>query len=317
MDEMTPQYPILVVDDDIVSRTVMEKYLHKAGFEVACAGNGREALMHLDQSEYRIVLTDWMMPEIDGPELCRRIRKKKTDSYIFIILITARGSKNDIVSGLESGADDYLTKPIHPAELIARINTCIRILELEKSLKNANEEIRLLSITDPLTGCFNRGYLNERLPPELGRAQRYNHPLAVLIADIDHFKHVNDTYGHQIGDRVLKCCAACIRNQLRQDVDWVVRYGGEEFLIILPETGWEGLRSVAERVRQAIEKLAIEAGDITIQITASFGGTAINPSQQHLLHITADQLINQADTQLYRSKKEGRNRTNVIETKPL
>jgi two-component system, cell cycle response regulator len=302
-----------VVDDDIVSRTVVEKHLAGAGFDVASAANGSEALALFDTAFYPIVLTDWMMPGIDGPHLCRLIREKKTDGYVFIILITARDAKTDIVSGLESGADDYLTKPIHPAELVARINTGIRILKLEHSLKSANEEIRQLSISDPLTGCYNRSYLNERFPQELRRSQRYSHVLSVVLADIDHFKKVNDTYGHQAGDEVLKAFADCIDQQIRKKVDWVVRYGGEEFLIVLPETACEGGHSMAERLRIAVGELAIQVGGEEIRITASFGGVSAKLSSQDDSAMDMDKLINKADEQLYRSKGEGRNRVNIIE----
>jgi len=309
---------ILVVDDDIVTRSVIEKYLHKAGFEVTCAGNGREALSLLKQNPFRIVVTDWMMPEIDGPQLCQLIRKQKIDHYIFIILVTSRDSKNDIVSGLEAGADDYLTKPIHPAELIARINTGIRILELEQSLKEANKEIRLLSITDALTGTFNRSYLNERFDQELHRAQRYGNDLSILIADIDFFKKVNDTHGHQNGDEVLKQFAKCLSGQLRKEIDWVVRYGGEEFLIVLPETDCKGVGLVAERLRQSVEKLSIKliAQEKEIHITASFGGTGVQFGNKSGSRVTLDQLIYQADEQLYLSKNEGRNQVNIVEFIP-
>lgn len=310
---MDNNFPILVVDDDIVSRTVVEKYLHKAGFEVLSAGNGKEALALFDQRFCPIVLTDWMMPEINGPQLCRMIRERKTDGYVFIILITARDSKTDIVSGLESGADDYLTKPIHPAELVARINTGIRILKLEQSLKSANEEIRLLSITDPLTGCFNRTYLGERFPQELSRSQRYSHALSVVITDIDHFKKVNDTYGHQAGDLVLKNFAKCVMDQIREKVDWAVRYGGEEFLIVLPETGCAGVQSMAERLRSAVSRLSIQYEEQEIKVTASFGGACVLFSQKSHKGITMEQLINQADEKLYLSKREGRDRVNVVE----
>ena len=308
---MEASYPILVVDDDIVSRKLVERYLTKAGFEVCTAGNGREALPILDQCGARIVLTDWMMPEIDGPELCRLIRKKATDSYIFIILITARGDKTDIVSGLGAGADDYLTKPIHAEELVARIKTGVRILKLEQSLRDANEEIRLLSITDPLTGCYNRGYLNERFPLEFRRSKRYRHPLSILMTDIDHFKHINDNYGHQTGDLVLKRFAECIRGQVRHDIDWVVRYGGEEFLIILPETGSQGLSSVAERIRKSIEELSIETDANLIRITASFGGAHLAFNDSDATSATMERMVNIADIQLYHSKNEGRNRVNI------
>ena len=310
---MNSDFPILVVDDDAVSRTLIKKHLNKAGFGVAVAANGSEALELFDNHFYPIVLTDWMMPEIDGPHLCRLIREKKTDGYVFIILVTARDSKTDIVSGLESGADDYLTKPIHPDELVARINTGIRILKLEQSLKNANEEIRQLSISDPLTGCYNRSYLNERFSQELRRAKRYSHPLSVVLADIDHFKHVNDTFGHQAGDEVLTVFAARINRQIRKKVDWVVRYGGEEFLIVLPETGCEGAHSMAERLRSAISSKSIQLNGTQINITASFGGASAKLSQKSTQDVDMDKLIYKADEQLYRSKGEGRNRVNLVE----
>jgi diguanylate cyclase (GGDEF)-like protein len=310
---MSKDFPILVVDDDAVSRRLIEKHLNKSGFEVAIAANGGEALELFDNTFYPIVLTDWMMPEIDGPHLCRLIREKKTDGYVFIILITARDSKTDIVSGLESGADDYLTKPIHPAELIARIKTGIRILKLEQSLKSANEEIRQLSISDPLTGCYNRSYLNERFSQELRRAKRYSHPLSIVLADIDHFKHVNDTYGHQAGDEVLKAFSSRIVRQIRKKVDWVVRYGGEEFLIVLPETGCEGAHSMAERLRRAVASSSIQINGAQINITASFGGASTKFSPKSTQDIDMDKLIFKADEQLYRSKGEGRNRVNQVE----
>ena len=312
---MDKGFTILVVDDDVVSRTVVQKHLQKAGFRVVTAANGQNALDLFDRQFFPIVLTDWMMPGIDGPQLCRLIREKQTEGYVFIILITARDSKTDIVSGLESGADDYLTKPLHPAEMVARINTGIRILKLEQSLKKANEEIRLLSITDPLTGCFNRGYLNERFQYEIKRAQRYGHPLSVVLADIDHFKNVNDTYGHQIGDEVLQIFAKCIKAEIRKKIDWVVRYGGEEFLIVLPETQNIGAFSMAERLRQTVEATDIQTGGNNLKITASFGGACAAFQNRIADCVSMDQLINQADEQLYRSKKDGRNRTSVVELK--
>lgn len=314
---MDLNYPILVVDDDIVSRSVMKKYLNKAGFEVITAGNGKEAISLFDENFCPIVLTDWMMPEISGPELCHILREKNTDGYIYILLITAKDSKTDIVSGLEAGADDYLTKPIHPAELIARIKTGIRILKLEQSLKNANEEIRLLSITDPLTGCFNRTYLGERFPQEIVRSQRYGHNLSIVICDIDFFKRVNDSYGHQAGDSVLKSFANMINMQIRDKIDWTVRYGGEEFLIVLPETTCDGAKIMAERLRSAVERMEIEYDGQRIQITASFGGSCVQFKSQHgqpLSAVSMEHLINLADEQLYKSKHEGRNRVNMDES---
>lgn len=310
---MENNFSILVVDDDIVSRSVIEKYLTKAGFSVVTASDGHHALGQFDQQFFPIVLTDWMMPGIDGPQLCRLIREKQTDGYVFIILITARGSKTDIVSGLESGADDYLTKPIHPDELVARINTGIRILKLEQSLKKANEESRVLSITDPLTGCFNRSYLNERFVRELQRARRYSRPLSIVLADIDHFKKVNDTHGHQAGDKVLKIFSNCIKKEIRKKIDWVVRYGGEEFLIVLPETRIAGAYAMAERLRLAVQSEIIHAGLATINITASFGGVCVPFKRKAVDRVTMEQLVYLADAKLYQSKSNGRNCVNIAD----
>ena len=307
---MNQSFPILLVDDDIVSRTIVEKYLRKAGFEVSAAANGNQALDLFNKSYFPIVLTDWMMPGIDGPQLCRLIRNKKMDSYVFIILVTAKDAKSDIVNGLESGADDYLTKPIHQAELIARIKTGIRILQLEHSLKQANEANRLLSITDALTGCYNRTYLNQTFSEEILRSRRYGRPLSVILTDIDHFKAVNDTHGHQAGDDVLARFSQCIMEKVRQKIDWVVRYGGEEFLIVLPETGREGALILAERLRTTVSGLDIETAKTAVNITASFGvaHASFYQGQDQVDLISMESLINTADENLYRSKQEGRNR---------
>ncbi len=186
-------YDILVIDDDRISRNIFQSHLVKAGFNVVCAPDGQQALDMFDDHFFPIVITDWMMPQIDGPTLCQLIREKRTDGYVYIIMITSKNTKNDIVSGLKSGADDYLTKPIHPGELIARVYSGIRILNLETSLKKAQEDIRRLSITDPLTGCFNRGYLNDQLPKEMTHAITASLPISLIMADIDSFKQVNDT----------------------------------------------------------------------------------------------------------------------------
>ncbi len=303
-------YPILVVDDDPVTRKLLERYLKKSNYQVELAANGKEALQIYSRRFFPIVITDWMMPEINGPELCRRIRRQNSDNYVFIIMVTARKSKDDIVSGLESGADDYLTKPVHHAELLARIKTGIRIIQLERSLRRANAEIRMLSITDPLTGCYNRLYLNERLPQELRRIQRYGRTLSLVMADIDFFKKVNDTHGHQAGDDVLRSFGTLLHGSVREGVDWVVRYGGEEFLLVLPETDCAGAYMVAERLRRDLEGQAINHNGQIIRVTASFGGTCILPRKSSI-HPNAHQLIEFADNLLYLAKERGRNRSLV------
>jgi two-component system, cell cycle response regulator len=300
-------FPVLLVEDQEISRKLTEKILHKAEINVTSVENGRKALELFKKQFYPIILSDWMMPEMDGLELCRAIRSSKSEGYVFFILLTARDSKEDIIVGLEAGADDYLAKPYNPAELHARIKTGMRILDLERSLKEASEEIKKLSVQDPLTGCYNRGYLNDQLSNDIAFSLRYKHPLSVILCDIDHFKKVNDTYGHQAGDRVLKEFVHCIEQSFRNKIDWIARYGGEEFFIVLPETDIEGAKTLAERLRIKIFNQEIHIEKFKIKITASFGVTGFS-RHAHKENISAIKLIEKADQLLYQAKDEGRNR---------
>jgi two-component system cell cycle response regulator len=299
-------YPILLAEDDPISRRLFEKILVKEGFSVTAVENGRKAFDLFRHQFFPIVLTDWQMPEMEGPALCRAIREANPDRYVFIIMLTSRGSKDDIISGLGAGADDYLTKPAHYAELVARIKTGIRILELEKSLKAAVDEIHLMSITDPLTGIYNRGYINERLPQEIQRANRYGRDLSILLCDIDHFKKINDTHGHLSGDAVLKSFARCLTSVFRHQVDWAGRYGGEEFLLVLPETNQDGAMVLAERLLQTIQKCETQVDDLTLSVTASFGVTSFSP-RDWKEPVKPEALLKQADLLLYEAKGAGRN----------
>ncbi|WP_319407715.1 diguanylate cyclase [uncultured Desulfosarcina sp.] len=305
--ESNPEfYPILLAEDDPISRRLFEKILVKEGFAVTTVENGRKALDLFRQQFFPIVLTDWQMPEMEGPELCRAIREENPNRYVFIIMLTSKGSKDDIISGLSAGADDYLTKPAHYAELVARIKTGIRILELEKSLKAAVDEIHLLSITDPLTGIYNRGYINERLPQEIRRANRYGRDFSLIMCDIDHFKKVNDTYGHLAGDAVLKEFVRCLTSVIRQQVDWAGRYGGEEFLVVLPETDLDGAMVLAERLRKTVQSCETQLDGCSIPVTASFGVTGFFPQGRKDV-VKPEALLQQADTMLYEAKGAGRN----------
>jgi diguanylate cyclase (GGDEF)-like protein len=254
-----------------------------------------------------------MMPEMTGLQLCKAIRKQKNKGYVFIVLLTARDKKADIITGLEAGADDYLTKPINHAELVARLNSGIRILELERNLREANKKIKILTVTDPLTGCFNRGYMKKKLVQEIKRARRYKHPLSVIFCDIDHFKQVNDKYGHQAGDMVLKEYCKCIMGKIRVDVDWLTRYGGEEFLVVLPETTLEGASLLAERIRMVVSQCKVKWHGEVIRLTSSFGVTGFDHSTAEN-KTSLDVLVREADKNLYKSKHEGRNR---VTTTPL
>ena len=304
---MSNRFPILLTEDDLVSRKMLEKSLLSEGYEVTSVENGRKALRLFKNKFFPIVITDWIMPEMDGLELCRAIRRENSKGYVFIIIVTVKDSKNDIVEGLEAGADDYLTKPIDRAELLARIRTGIRILKLEKSLWEANKEIRVLSITDVLTGSYNRRYLNIRLPQEIKRSMRYNHSLSLIWGDIDNFKRINDLYGHQTGDQVLKEFVQCATLSFRNNIDWLVRYGGDEFLIVLPETNLSGAYAMAKRLCSVVSKRTIKAQGKEIHITASFGVTGFNPDTPDE-KISPEAMINKADKYVYKAKQKGRNR---------
>lgn len=304
---MYTSYPILLVEDNPTSRKMLEKILVKEGFAVTVAENGKEALALFRERFFPIVLTDWLMPEMEGPDLCKAIRNEKSKGYVYIVLLTAKDSKNDTISGLESGVDDYLTKPVDHAELIARLKNGLRILDLEKSLKEANEEIRILSITDSLTGIYNRGYLSERLPQEIKRSIRYKRSLSLILCDIDHFKSVNDNFGHLAGDTILKGFVDCLTASIRDQIDWTARYGGEEFLLVLPETDFLGARHLAERLRVVVSDKCYTIDGKEIRITASFGVSGFSPDM-HIKNLSVDDMLKHVDNYLYKAKNGGRNR---------
>lgn len=305
--EKTIGIPILIAEDNHLMRKILENNLTEAGYRVTSAENGREALALYLQNYFPIVMTDWIMPEMDGLQLCRAIRGFQQEHYTYIILLTSQDSKDDLISGLKAGADEYLIKPVNPTELMVRLKTAHRILDLESSLQKSLAEVKELSIHDPLTGAFNRGFLDQKLPQEIKRAFRYLRNLSVIMVDIDHFKNVNDTHGHQIGDTVLKQCVASMHGSIRKEIDWLARFGGEEFLLVLPETPPQGCLIVAERLRQLIERTPVIVDDKSVSFTASFGVATLVPAQE-TENITYEQLLKKADDCLYRAKQTGRNK---------
>jgi two-component system cell cycle response regulator len=304
--EVQENHPVLIVEDNAVSRKILEISLARQGYSFVSVENGRKALEILKKDFFSIVITDLIMPEMNGIQLCQAIRQCKFPSYVFIIMLTTLNSKKDIVIGLEAGADDYLTKPFNHAELLARLKTGERILQLEKSLRSSNEEILKLSFQDPLTKIYNRGFINIKLPEEMIRSKRYGRPLSIIMADIDFFKKVNDKYGHLAGDQVLIHVTKLLKKNIRNKVDWLARWGGEEFLIVLPETPVEGAQVVAERMRQTIAHKTILVDPYKLEISSSFGVACCNFSTyenpQH------DILLANADKMLYQAKNKGRNR---------
>jgi diguanylate cyclase (GGDEF)-like protein len=231
----------------------------------------------------------------------------KIDRYIYIIVLTGQDSRTDLVLGLEAGADEYIIKPIHQSELRVRLKSACRILDLETSLKKSMAEIREISVRDRLTGIFNRVYMDHHLAQEIMRSSRYHHCLSVLMCDLDHFKIINDTYGHLAGDEVLRSCVEHLSSSFRQGVDWLARYGGEEFVIVLPETDLAGALLVAERMRARIEATPVNFVGCEISITASFGSVTLIPNETGNIRYM-EQVLNVADTCLYQAKNDGRNR---------
>lgn len=308
--ESVQSWRILLVDDEPTQRLIMARLLRRAGYQVETASNGKEALACIESGDYQLMITDWEMPEMDGISLCAAVRASQNKGYIYTILLTARDTIEHVVTGLQSGADDYLTKPVIEPELIARLNTGKRIVTLERSLRAANEENRRLSNTDPLTGAFNRRYLMEQLPREIERAARYGRQLATIMCDVDYFKKINDTHGHLVGDEVLKWFVGRLRAGVRS-CDCVARYGGEEFVLVLPETNVASAANAAEHLRQQIAAASFPLSQGRIEVSASFGVSGWR--DQVPPHANVDELMAQCDQAVYASKAAGRNRVTVNE----
>lgn len=304
-----PEYRLLLVEDEPTQRKLAERLLSRAGYVVETANDGEEALAKIMCGQFQLLLTDWDMPGMDGKTLCRRVREANLPTYLYVLLLTSHDSTDDLVAGLEAGADDYVRKPANESELLARLNAGKRILQLEQSLREANTQIHLLSITDPLIGTFNRRYLNEQLAREVERARRYRRPLAAVMADLDRFKRVNDERGHQTGDEVLRRFAELTKGAVREPLDWVARYGGEEFVIVLPETDRSGAMIVAEKIRALCADTPMTTSTGQIQVTSSFGVAELEPGPPTQTHEAAGEaLLRRADAALYTSKNDGRNR---------
>jgi diguanylate cyclase (GGDEF)-like protein len=293
---------ILIADDDLVSRRLLERTLVALGHEVTAVGDGLAAAAALLLPDGpRLAILDWMMPGSSGLDVCRVVRQRP-EPYVYVLLLTSRDRREDIVTGLDAGADDFLTKPFDALELRARLRPGERVVALQEGLIEARDALREQAIRDSLTGLWNRGMILDQLERELHRSRREGRPLAVAVADLDHFKQVNDTLGHAAGDAVLREAAERMRAAVR-DCDFVGRYGGEEFLLVLPGCDGQAGLQVAERVRRRVGEAPVRAGEALAPITVSIGLAAAGPTGAE-----ADALIRAADEALYRAKAQGRNR---------
>jgi diguanylate cyclase (GGDEF)-like protein len=301
---------VLLVDDDDLVLGRLQDLVAAAGFEVNIAPGGGAALACLHQNFSPVVIMDLQMPDMDGLTLCRTIREGTWPGYVYILLLTAQDAEDDILAGLDAGADDYMSKKTSPAQILARLRTGQRILALEQSLKEALAEKRRLTMTDALTGAPNRRYFQRRLSRELERMRRFGGDLSLLSIDIDRFKTINDRYGHASGDAVLQEFVRRVEKSLPRNTDWQARVGGEEFVVVLEGTDLTGAERVAERLREAISAEPMRSRAGMINVTISIGVSGLENSADHK-EITVEALMNLADVCLYASKEDGRNRVTL------
>jgi diguanylate cyclase (GGDEF)-like protein len=300
------QFTVLVVDDSPVARKLVELTLPGDEYLLLFAKTGAEALDFYARYRPALVITDWLMPDFSGIELCQRIREESKDSYTYIILLSGVSDKAQVVKGLLAGADDYLTKPFHSEELLARASVGRRTVALHREIESKNRQLEQLVLTDGLTGMPNRRAVEEWAVRQLSGAMRHGFSFWAIMADLDNFKKINDTCGHSAGDAVLKKFGEILMDNIRR-CDMCARIGGEEFLIILTHVDKEGVVRAVEHVRRVFESHAFTFGTKSIRVTASFG-IACLPSGTHA---SIEELMAKADTALYAAKHNGRNKFEI------
>jgi two-component system cell cycle response regulator len=308
---------LLVVDDDPDTRRLLAISLGRAGHQIVEADGGEEGWEQYQRERARLIILDWMMPGLDGIDLITRIRANEADAYTYIIMLSVLREKPQVVTGLQAGADDYLTKPFDPEELAARVSIGERILKLQERLVASRQSMEKLAMHDTLTGLLNRRAIHDRALAELNRRRRgsAHAPLSIIMLDIDHFKSINDSYGHDAGDLALQVVADLLTGQLRS-YDGLGRWGGEEFLMLLPGTALAEACAVAERIRANLAKAKPALPDGTrVSLSASLGVAAIDESDAGPVgEQWLDHLVRAADQALYRAKSRGRNR--VVSAQP-
>ncbi len=302
---------VLIAEDDPIFRRILENWFKRWDYCVTTVENGLDAWEVLQRDGApQLAILDWMMPGMDGIELCRRIRSRDQGTYLYVLLLTAKDNKQDMIAGLEAGADDYLTKPFDVDELRARVWAGRRILDLQAALIRAHDELQFAAAHDPLTALWNRGAILDLLKREVSRRQRTGDALGVIMADIDYFKKINDTHGHLVGDAVLQEVTRRLAASVRP-YDVVGRYGGEEFLIVFPGCTGPNLILGAERLRHCIADQPIETSVGQIPVTLSLGLASVEQDEKETLD--CETFLRIADEALYVAKARGRNR---VETAP-
>ena len=300
---------ILIAEDDPISRRLLQATLEKWDYQVVAACDGAQAWDRLQEAEApRLAILDWMMPGLSGLEVCANVRQQVRAPYTYILLLTARTQKQDLIEGMEAGADDYITKPFDAQELKVRLRAGRRILDLQAELVAAREALREQATHDPLTCLWNRSSIMDILTRELAKAEREASSVGVIMADLDHFKEINDTFGHLAGDAVL--CEAAKRMQASmRSYDAVGRYGGDEFLIVLPGSTNSTAVHLAERLRSALSREPVRLAESSVAFTISLGVSKSIPGEG----MSPELVIRAADEALYRSKELGRNRVEWAE----
>jgi diguanylate cyclase (GGDEF)-like protein len=299
-----PPMRVLAAEDNPVFQSMLKTMLTKWGYQAVVARSGTEAWRILESADApRLAVLDWMMPGMDGVDICRGVRSANREPYIYILLLTARTDSQDLIEGMDAGADDYLTKPFNAHELRVRLHAGRRILDLQEQLLKAREALREQATHDGLTGLLNRNSILETLDDEISRAARAGHPVSVLMADLDRFKSINDCHGHLAGDAVLREAARRLKSAARR-YDSVGRYGGEEFLIVLPGCDASDAAVQAERMRDAVGATPFFTGSQPVLVTASLGVACSS-------HGAPGALVREADDALYGAKAKGRNQVVV------
>ncbi len=294
---------VLIADDDRITSALLTRWVSRWGYEPVPVASGTEALDALrSDPQIQICIVDWVMPGLSGPEVCQRVRDQRSEPYVYVVLLTSNKETHALVEGLRSGADDYMVKPCHPLELEMRLRVGKRLIELQQKLIAAREQLRFEATHDALTQVMNRRAMNDELEIQFQKCYDLEHPLSVVMLDVDHFKSINDIHGHHAGDVVLREVAARLR-ALLADAGAVARFGGEEFLMVLPNCDRNQAADFAEKARSALAEHPMRVGNFGIKATASFGVA----TTAQFARLTADVLVRAADAAMYRSKQAGRN----------